>query len=167
MSSAKAIIMSHPFFQGMNTQHLELVANSGVELIFEPEEVLFREGRPANRFYLIQHGRVAVESRVHETELKQLCLVSDGEVLGWSWLFPPFCWHFDARAVERTEAVALDGARLLVACELNHDLGYELMKRVAGILIQRLQGARTQLADASGVHQTRLPACRGLTAAGS
>jgi CRP-like cAMP-binding protein len=70
-----------------------------------------------------------------------------GDVLGWSWLFPPFAWHFQARAIEPASAVALSGASLLVNAERNHDFGYELMKRVAQVVIRRLQAARKQLLD--------------------
>ena len=71
--------------------------------------------------------------------------IGAGEALGWSWLFPPFVWHFQARALEPTKAIAFNGAHLLVACEENHDLGYDLMKRVSQVLIQRLQATRKKL----------------------
>ena len=68
-----------------------------------------------------------------------------GEVLGWSWLFPPFLWDFQARAAEPTHVVVVSGARLLVTAECNHAFGYELMKRVVKIVIHRLQSTRKQL----------------------
>jgi CRP-like cAMP-binding protein len=73
-------------------------------------------------------------------------------VLGWSWLFPPYRWHFDARALELTRAIALDGKCLREKCEEDHDLGYELVKRVAQIIMERLQATRLQLLDVYGVH---------------
>ena len=68
-----------------------------------------------------------------------------GEVCGWSWLFPPYHWHFDARAVEPTEAIFFYGTRLREQCENDHDLGYELMKRMASVIIRRLQTTRRHL----------------------
>jgi CRP/FNR family cyclic AMP-dependent transcriptional regulator len=70
-----------------------------------------------------------------------------GDVLGWSWLFPPFVWHFQARAVEPTTLLVLNGAGLLVSAERDHDFGYELMKRVAQVVIRRLQATRKQLLE--------------------
>jgi CRP/FNR family cyclic AMP-dependent transcriptional regulator len=68
-------------------------------------------------------------------------------MLGWSWLFPPFAWHFRARALEPTNAIVLNGAHLLIAAERKRDFGYELMKRVAQVVIHRLQATRKQLLD--------------------
>ena len=68
-------------------------------------------------------------------------------MLGWSWLFPPFVWHFRARALDPTTVIVLDGAHLLVACHQNHEFGYELMKRVGQVVIERLQATRKQLLE--------------------
>ena len=73
-----------------------------------------------------------------------------GEILGWSWLVPPYRWHFDARAVELTRAIALDGKCLREKCEEDHDLGYEVMRRFVVIIAQRLEETRLQLLDVYG-----------------
>ena len=78
--------------------------------------------------------------------------IDDGEVLGWLWLIPPYNWHFDARAVELTRAIALDGKCLRTKCENDHDLGYELLKRFTSIMEQRLEATRLQLLDIYGNH---------------
>src|SRR6202007_284346 len=108
-------------------------------------QILFREGEPANRLYLIQSGRVALESEKQTEGDNTFHIVQPGEVIGWSWLFPPFSWHFQARALEPTKVIALDGGHLLVACEENHDFGYEFMRRIAQLVIKRLQTSRTKL----------------------
>lgn len=151
--SLKAIVQDHPFFEEMKPEHLEIIAGCASEQTFKPGEFLFHEGEPANQFYLIQSGLIALEA--HEpadgTALVQhLCA---GDVLGWSWMFPPFVWHFRARALEPTRAVVLNGAHLLVTAERDHQFGYELMKRVAQVVVQRLQVARKQLLT----HQTKPP----------
>ncbi len=115
---------------------------------YEPGEVIFREGEPANRFYLIQHGKVALESSRREREPVLIQQIGPGDVLGWSWLLPPYYWHFDARAVEPTEAIFFYGTRLRQQCEDDRDLGYELLKRMTAVIIQRLQATRQQLLDA-------------------
>ena len=76
--------------------------------------------------------------------------IQEGEVLGWSWLFPPYRWHFDARALQLTRAVAFDGKCLRDKCDRDHDLGYEMVRRFAEVITQRLQSARLQLLDLYG-----------------
>ena len=115
---------------------------------FKPGELIFREGDPANRFYLILEGKVSLESHARETGVTPIQCVEDGEVLGWSWLFPPYYWHFDARAVEATDAVFFYGTPLREECEADHDLGYELVKRMAEVMMKRLQATRRRLIEA-------------------
>ena len=138
-------LAAYRFFSGMEPAHLTLVAQNAGDVKFKTGEVLFRESEPSNRFFLIGKGKVALE--VHDLVNGTVFIeeLREGDVLGWSWLFPPFVWHFQARALEPTEAVALDGARILIAAERDHDFGYELMKRVAQVVIHRLQAARRRL----------------------
>ena len=143
MNSIGATIISHPFFQTMPPEHLALLSKNAQEVEFQSGEILFREGEPANRFYLIESGRVAIEAGAQEG--KSIQTLGPGEVLGWSWLFPPFAWHFQARATEPTTAIIFSGAHLLTTAESNHDFGYELMKRMAQVVIHRLQATRRQL----------------------
>jgi len=145
MTNLQQIIQKHPFFDGMKSEHLAVLAYHAKEMTFHGGDVLFREGEPANQFYLIRHGRVALEAHELADGTVPVQELGAGEMLGWSWLFPPFVWHFQALAVEPTEVIALDGAHLLIAAERNHDFGYALMKRVAQIVIHRLQTARKRL----------------------
>ena len=144
-TSLESVIVSHPFFEGMKPEHLEVIAGGATEATFESDLILFREGEPANKFYLIQNGRIALEAHEPANVTVSVQELGAGDVLGWSWLFPPFVWHFQARALEPTGAVVLDGAHLMVAAERNGNFGYELMKRVAQVLIHRLQATRKQL----------------------
>jgi CRP/FNR family transcriptional regulator, cyclic AMP receptor protein len=114
---------------------------------FDPGELIFREGDPANRFFLILRGKVLLESVTRDHGVLPVQTVEAGEVLGWSWLFPPYYWHFDARAAEATETVFFYGTPLRDECEADHDLGYELVKRMADIMLKRLQATRRQLLD--------------------
>ena len=133
------------FFRGMEAAHLRLVADCCSEVVFEEGQIIFLAGEPANQFYLIQSGLVAVESRRPDGRTAQIETVPEGEVLGWSWLFPPFAWHFQARALAPTRAIKINGARLLVAAEANPQFGYRLMKQVARVAIHRLDAARQRL----------------------
>jgi CRP-like cAMP-binding protein len=129
----------------MKSEHLARLTKHAAERTFEAGDVLFREGEPANQFYLIERGCVALEAHEPGDGTILVQNVGAGDVLGWSWLFPPFAWHFQARAVEPTSAIVLNGAHLLIAAEEDHEFGYELMKRVAQIVIHRLQSTRSQL----------------------
>lgn len=145
MKSVKAIITDHPLFRDLKPEHITVLIEGAKAASFEAGEVLFREGEPANRFYLIESGKIALEA--HEPGGGTLLVetLTAGDVLGWSWLFSPFVWHFQGRAIEPSNALLLNGGHLLVAAEKDHDFGYELMKRVAQVVIHRLQATRKQL----------------------
>ncbi|MFN7140436.1 MAG: Crp/Fnr family transcriptional regulator [Limisphaerales bacterium] len=144
MKTLDSIVTSHPFVNTMRPEHLELLCKNAKEVEFAEGDLLFRQGDPANRMYLIQSGKVALEAH-EQGKTVPLQVLGTNDVLGWSWLFPPFSWNFQARATEPTRVIALDGGHLLVTCEENHDFGYELMKRVAQMVIHRLQTTRQQL----------------------
>lgn len=112
---------------------------------FNAGEIVFREGDPANRFYLIESGKIALESVVQDKGMTQIEVVEAGQALGWSWLFPPYSWHFTARALEPTDAIFLYATPLREECEYDHELGYELVKRMAQVMLERLQATRRQL----------------------
>jgi CRP/FNR family cyclic AMP-dependent transcriptional regulator len=139
------IIAEHPFLKGLSPHQCRILTDCAMFTKFEPGELLLREGDPANRFYLILRGKVSVESYALDRGITPIQSVVGGEVLGWSWLFPPYYWHFDARAVEFTEAVFLYGTPLRNECEADHDLGYELVKRMAEVMMTRLQATWRQL----------------------
>jgi len=94
----------HPFLAGMNRAHLALLTDCAMVVHFNPGEVIFREGELANRFYLIESGSVILESSGRSADPVVIDKVGAGDLLGWSWMFPPYVWHFTARAAERTEA---------------------------------------------------------------
>ena len=137
--------MDHPFFYGFSQKHRAIMETSAQPMDFEPGVVLFRQGEPANRFYLIHSGNIAVESQDQHGHGSIIQTLSIGDVLGWSWLFQPFVWHFGARALEQSATTVLDAGRLLSIAERDHDFGYELMKRVSQLVVQRLQATRSKL----------------------
>lgn len=137
-------------FEGLAQEHLDLMAGCGRIARFEAGENLFREGDDANDFYVIRHGRVALELYMPQGGALTISTHGPGEVVGWSWLFPPYRWHMDARVVERCSALVIDGRCLREKAEANHDLGYELMKRFAAQMVERLQETRIQILDVYG-----------------
>jgi CRP/FNR family transcriptional regulator, cyclic AMP receptor protein len=142
-----AILESQPFLRGMSERQLELIAEESMLAEFKADERILYQGGPANRFYLILEGRVELESPVAGGDGIRIQTLVTGDVLGWSWLFPPYYWHFGARAVTPVKAIFFYGTRLREMCEENHDFGYELMKRVSEIVIKRLQDVRRGLAE--------------------
>ena len=141
-------IAEHPFLRGLTPAHLQTLADNAMLVSWQPGEVIFREGEPANRFYLIRQGKVVLESSKRDEAPVLIQYVGADDVLGWSWLFPPYYWHFDARAIEPTSAIFFYGTRLREKSEESPDLGYELMKRMVAVIIQRLQATRQQLLGA-------------------
>jgi CRP/FNR family cyclic AMP-dependent transcriptional regulator len=134
----------HPFLAGMDPKNRESLLRGAKQKDIAAGQIIFREGEPANALYLIETGQVALEARsAGKTTLIQT--LGPGEVLGWSWLFPPFAWHFQARATQPTRATCCDGGHLLVKAEENSTFGYDLMRRITQILIRRLQATREQL----------------------
>lgn len=142
MNVIRAILADHPLFESMKREHLDILASSGRQENFRTGDLILRQGEPATQFFLILEGKVALEShdlRQEDTLLQEL---GAGEIVGWSWLFPPFVSHFQARASTNALVVAFDGARMLIASEKDPSLGYDLMRRIAQVVIHRLQASR-------------------------
>jgi len=145
METLKSLVAEHPFTRGLEERYVQLLEGCASNVVFKASELIFREGGEANHLYLIRRGKIALEVYAAERGSIPIMTAGEGEVLGWSWLFPPYRWQFDARAVELTRATALDGKCLRQKCEQDHELGYALMKRVVQIVEQRLQATRLQL----------------------
>ena len=144
----EARVAAHPFLLGMSDSHVRLLADCALASYFGAGRVIFREGEMANRFYLIEHGKVALESSTLGEPVR-IEEIQDGDLLGWSWLFPPYAWHFTARAVEETTAIFFYGTILREYCEKDHTLGFELFKRMSVVMLRRLQAARQKLLSVS------------------
>jgi CRP-like cAMP-binding protein len=129
---------------------MELVAGCASNVHFDPGTTIFREGEHADAFYLLRQGSVALETYVPARGAVMIETIEAGDVLGWSWLFPPHRWHFDARALTAVRATAFDGECLRGKCAADPALGYELISRFAQTLIERLQWTRLRLLDVYG-----------------
>jgi CRP-like cAMP-binding protein len=153
MQKLKTILAKHYIFKGLNKAYIELIADRASTVSFNPGDVIFREDDEANQFYLIQEGMVALEvvlSPDRDPIIVQS--IGEGDVLGWSWLFPPYRRRFHARAITPIQAIAVEGKFLRKKCEEDHDLGYELMKRFALLIEQRLRAVRLQNPDMYVIH---------------
>ena len=150
MTPLQSLLAKHPFFAGMRPEDLEQLATSASEVSFTAATFIFQEEMPASHLYALRSGHVALE--IHAAERGDIVIetIGTGETLGWSWLFPPYKWQFAARAVEPTEAIALDAATLRERCAADHEFGYELMRRISAVIIDRLQATRLRLLDVYG-----------------
>lgn len=145
MGAGELTLAGHPFLQELAPHHLEFMAECAAEFHFAAGEYILREGEPANQLYLIDRGKVALGTIGANRGFTTIEILAEGEALGWSWLIPPYHWHFTALAILPTTVIALDGYRLREKCEADHDFGYELLKRLALIIGQRLRMTRKQL----------------------
>jgi CRP-like cAMP-binding protein len=148
IENLRRVLEEHAFFQGMKPEFLELLAGCAKNVVFHADETLFREGDPADEFYLIREGRVGLHLEGPGSPISiQTC--GDGDGVGWSWLVgpPPHQWHYTARAVKDVRAIAIDGVCLRKKCEQNYELGYEVLRRVAEVMAERLGATRLQLMD--------------------
>ncbi len=149
------LVAGHPLLAGLPGDAVSTVAGCARNMAFSPGALLLAEGDSADTLYLVRRGGVAIE--VHSPGKGQIVIetVGPGAVVGWSWLVPPYRWHFDARAVDSVGAIAVDGACLRQKAEADPALGYALMKRVAAILLERLQMTRLRLLDLYGADGAR------------
>jgi len=141
------LLAAQPFLKGFSKSQLEVLANNAMLVEFPAGKMIFNEGLAANRFYILLEGEVALEITAKKKGAKPdlIQTMKAGDVLGWSWLFPPYQWNFDARAVKPTKAIIFFATTLRELCESDHALGYEWMKRVTKVVIKRLQATRLQL----------------------
>jgi CRP-like cAMP-binding protein len=150
VENLERILKEHPFLDGLAENHLKLLVGCASNVVFKAGEFVFRESEPANAFYFIRQGRVQIETHIPQKEPVIIGTRDDGDVFGWSWLVPPYKWHFDARATVVTRVIAMDGKCLRGKLDEDHDLGYELMKRFSLMIAERLEATRLQLMDIYG-----------------
>jgi CRP/FNR family transcriptional regulator, cyclic AMP receptor protein len=155
MQGIDALLRDVPAFAGLDGDQLELIAGCASNVHFAEGDVIFREGEKASTFYVVRHGSVVLEAFAPARGPLLIETVGAGEVVGWSWLFPPYRWHFDARALTEVRATAFDGACLRGKCEDDPGLGYALMQRFARVIVERLQWTRIRLLDLYGADDAR------------
>jgi CRP/FNR family transcriptional regulator, cyclic AMP receptor protein len=144
------LIADHGLLKALPPASIELITGCARNVAFDADDMLLEEGAPATTFYLIRRGHVALE--VHQPGRQALVIetIGPGNAIGWSWLFPPYRWHFDARALEAVGAIAIDGACLRNKADADPAFGYGLIKCFAAIMLERLQTTRLRLLDIYG-----------------
>jgi CRP/FNR family transcriptional regulator, cyclic AMP receptor protein len=144
------VLSDHPFFAGMDPNFVARLSAMAVDRAYETGDELFREGEPATDFLSIFSGKVALELATAERPRLTIETVGPGDVLGWSWLSPPYRWRFDARALKATRALSLDATRLRAELEARPEDGYRFLLRLLPTIGERLEMARVQILDVHG-----------------
>jgi CRP/FNR family cyclic AMP-dependent transcriptional regulator len=150
MKEIADLLYEHPFCKDLEQDIINLIAGCAKNVFFKENEYIIKEGNNADYFYLIRHGTVALEMFMPGRGPFTFLTIKSGEILGASWLIPPYRWNYDARAVELTRVIAFDCNCLRKKCEEDHHVGYELMKRFIPPLIERLNAARLKSSDLYG-----------------
>lgn len=150
VKTLEQIVSEHPFFAGVDEAFCKLVSGCAKNVHFEAGQYLGREGDPADKLYMLRHGRVAFEIAAPGRTPVTFQTIGEGDIVGVSWLIPPYRWSYDAKAVDFVRAIAIDATCLRDKCEADHDLGYEMMKRFVPVLVKRLQATRLQILDVYG-----------------
>lgn len=145
----------HPFFGKFKVDYLNIIADCGSTVNFKAGEVIFKEGDSASACYVVQQGEVARELFAAGKGAMTLQTRGHGEILGTSWLFPPYQWLTDARAVSDVKAIRLDAQCLRAKCESDPVMGYEFIREFAKLFRKRLQYAQIQLLDMYGAKSSR------------
>ena len=151
MQTIDELLIEAPALQPLAPEHRRVIAGCAANRVFAPDEYILREGRQADEFFVIRHGDVALETQVPTRGPVTVQTIHDGEMLGWSWLIPPYRTAFDARSLGTTHAIAIDGACLRGKCDADPALGYALLKVIATVFARRLQETRLRLLDVYGV----------------
>ncbi len=144
------LLREHPFFVGMKPRYLDLIAGCGEIAHFDAGTFLMKEGEDAKRFFLIRKGAVAVETFCPVKGALTVARAGEGDVVGFSWLFPPYRVMFDAHALTAVDTVALHGECFRGKADEDHELGYELLTRFSRLLLDQLSATRRQLLDIYG-----------------
>lgn len=150
MTDVSDVLGTHPFFFGLSAEQLDAVAGCAAPATFDAGVPLFHAGEEADGCYLIVDGDVALELVAAGRGPHVIQTIHAGDMLGWSWLFPPHTWKFDAQALTYVRAVRFDGTGLRAASDEDTDLGYTLLRRFTQVIIDRMQAARLQLMDIYG-----------------
>lgn len=160
LPSIEETLRQHAFFSGLDIDLIALIADFGSRKSFPSDTLIFRRGENAGKFFLIEQGLVSVGINPELHSPVNIQTITDNEVLGWSWLIPPYLWQFDARTLEPTRAVVLDAKKLRALFATRPDLGYEISRRLLQVVGRRLQATRVQFWDIYRMHymlQTTVP----------
>jgi len=144
-----ATLAAHPFLHGMSRDHLVVLARAASDVTFPARYRFFEDGGHATHFWLVQSGHVAVDVHVPGQGRVAIDIIVMGELVGWSWLFPPYEWAFGAVAGSPVEAFEFEAQTVRAFCASDPALAYEVTRRLAQVVTRRLWSTRSRLITAS------------------
>ena len=147
MQSIENYLSSHKFFSGLDQSYIKFLAGAASERQIKEGDALFKQGERADRFYLLRHGQISIQVPALMGPTLEIQTLGEDQILGWSWLIAPYRWSFFARAVADSEVLEFDGSAILAHCEHDPKFGYELFKRFAALMSERLDAARQKMMD--------------------
>lgn len=150
MNTLEQSITDHPFTKGLNPHYIHLLTRCATYERYGPRQELFREGFPADRLFLIHSGQVSLQTFIPERGVVTIDTLIAGDIVGWSWMFPPYRSEFTAVTTEPTEATALSTATLRDEMDENHDFGYAVFGRVCESMVRRLHECHRRIAEFLG-----------------
>lgn len=145
--SIEDYLPTHAFFSELDDNFMKFLSDSATELKIKKGDVLFQQGERADKFYLLRNGQVSVQVPALMGPMLEIQTLGEDQILGWSWLIPPYRWNFQARALEDSDLLEFDGSAILARCEEGPKFGYELLKRFAALMSERLDAARQKMMD--------------------
>ena len=147
MDQIEQILTEHPFFKDISPAMLEKIRGLSTEEMFDADQYIIRAGQPANAFYIIEYGLVSLEIYVPNRGPVTVERIDDNDVLGWSWLYAPRKWQFDARAMEETRMLVIDADKFYALIHSDPQLGFVVFKRISMVMSHRLQTARRKMLE--------------------
>jgi CRP-like cAMP-binding protein len=135
----------HPFLAGLKRRQLALLTDCAISTTFRRGQLILRANQASNGFYLIETGKVTIFASLENGGQAVVEDLGPGELLGWSWMFPPYIWHFTAQAVTRASAIFFCGSLVREYCKRDPLLGFELLQRMNGVMTRRLQAAEKKM----------------------
>jgi len=144
------LVLGHPFFAGIDPTLVHAMASKAEVRTYEVGDMLVREGKLAEEFFLVFDGKIALEVGASEDPGITVETIGRGEILGWSWLVSPHRWRFDARATKPTKVVAINAATARYALAAHPAFGYQFLMKLLPVIADRLENTRVQLLDIHG-----------------
>ncbi|MGQ7846959.1 Crp/Fnr family transcriptional regulator [Granulosicoccus sp. 3-233] len=145
--SIEGYLATHDFFEGLDERSKKFLADSAVVRELSAGDILFSQAESADKFYLLRSGEVSVQVPALMGPALQIQKLKEGQILGWSWMIPPYRWNFQALALEDATVLEFDGSIILARCEQEPTFGYQLLKRFAALMSERLDAARQKMMD--------------------
>ncbi len=145
--SIEDYLPTHAFFSGLDDSFMKFLSDSATQLRVKKGDVLFQQGERAVKFYLLRNGQMSVQVPALMGPTLEIQTLGEDQILGWSWLISPYRWNFQARALDDSDLLEFDGSAILARCEKDPKFGYELLKRFAALMSERLDAARQKMMD--------------------